>query len=347
MKKIDGMKSFLVFMSIALCAYADTSSHLYEKESGMILYEIKGGTKVTPETKLTIHGESKLRFKDWGNVRLEEESGFILLTGAIQHKQYVKRLEKHTKDTVITADYDNEQLLERKKNAEDRDANSETSNLMKIGVAKVAGLMCDVWVGNGVKKCIYDNILLKLEAHVLDVTYVKEAVEVTFDINTSNEQCTVPDYPLQEFALFNDKIKTTHDTKTENFCKVLKDISLGISPENVNFIAKGNSTAEREKFLNEITKDIFARQKKLLPELLQQLKVARVCIQKSTNMSNVYQCLTPYKEVKRQMGVQPEIKVEDKEGVFDQIEDEFIELQSRISCVDRSKNIIDLSGCMK
>ena len=62
-----------------------------------------------------IKGNAKLRFKEWGEVRLEEESGVVLTTGAIKHKQHVKRFEKQTKDTVITADYENEQLLERKK----------------------------------------------------------------------------------------------------------------------------------------------------------------------------------------------------------------------------------------
>jgi hypothetical protein len=347
MNKTALISPFVILFGMTLSLYADSTSHLYDAESGMILYEIKGGTKVTPQTTLTIHGESKLRFKDWGNVKLEEESGFIRLTGALKHKQYVRRLQKQTQDSVISADYENEQLLERKKNPEDHDRNKETSKLMKIGVDKVAGLMCDVWVGNGVKKCMYKNILLKMESHILGVTYVKEAVSVNFDINISKEKCTVPDFPLQEFALFKDKIKTTNDAKPENVCKVLKDISLGIPPENIHCMTKENTPLEREKFINDITKDIFERQKIFLPRLLEELKIARVCIQKSNTLYNVYECLLPYKEIKSQMGIDTNIKMEDKEEIFDTIEDEFIDLQSRISCINRSKNIIDLSDCMK
>ena len=52
--------------------HAEIVTHPYEVESGMVLYEISGGTQLTPETNLTIKGKAKLRFKDWGEVKLEE-----------------------------------------------------------------------------------------------------------------------------------------------------------------------------------------------------------------------------------------------------------------------------------
>ena len=54
--------------------HAEIVTHPYEVESGMVLYEISGGTQLTPETNLTIKGKAKLRFKDWGEVKLEEAS---------------------------------------------------------------------------------------------------------------------------------------------------------------------------------------------------------------------------------------------------------------------------------
>jgi len=162
------LKSHIKTILLSLCLggvtllHSEPVSHPFEVESGMVIYEIYGGAQLTAETNLSIKGQGKLRFKEWGEIRLEEEGGMVLTTGAIKHKQYVKRLEKQTKDTVITADYKNEQLLERKK-------------------------------GKG--------IVLKSESNVYDVSYVKVATKALFDINTSDEECEVPDYPLQEFAL--------------------------------------------------------------------------------------------------------------------------------------------------
>ena len=70
---------------------AEVVSHPFEVESGMVIYEISGGTQLTPETNLSISGNAKLRFKEWGDIRLEEENGMVLTTGAIKHKQYVNQ----------------------------------------------------------------------------------------------------------------------------------------------------------------------------------------------------------------------------------------------------------------
>ena len=54
--------------------YAEVATHPFEIESGMVIYEISGGAQLTPETNLTIKGHAKLRFKEWGEIKLEEES---------------------------------------------------------------------------------------------------------------------------------------------------------------------------------------------------------------------------------------------------------------------------------
>ena len=144
------------FKTILLLTYAgsltllsaNVISHPFEVESGMVIYEISGGTQLTAETNLSISGNAKLRFKEWGDIRLKEEKGMVLTTGAIKHKQYVKKLEKHTKDTVITADYKNEQLLERKKST-GKNYLDETEGLIKKDQETVSGVVCDIWEGVG------------------------------------------------------------------------------------------------------------------------------------------------------------------------------------------------------
>jgi hypothetical protein len=345
------MKTILLIGGITLL-HAEVTTHPFDIESGMVIYDIRGGAQLTPETNLSIKGNAKLRFKEWGEVKLEEESGVVLTTGAIKHKQHVKRLEKETKDTVITADYENEQLLERKKGSKDISIYDETVSLTKKGQENVAGVLCDVWEGPGVKKCIYKNIVLKLESHVLDVSYVKEATKVVFDINTSTEECEVPDYPVHEFALFKDSIKTKNAYKAENFCKVLKEVAYDVSEDNRSYSSNNIDDEERKKFINHIAKDIYERQKELLPELLHSLKETRACLQTGDDPFSANQCIENFSRMKTKLGTEEKDYIilwddKRKNTLLDKIEDDLIDLQSRIPCVNRAKNITDLSSCMK
>ena len=102
-KKIKLIFCTLIFMHSTFL-YAQVDNPLYEIQSGMVLYDISGDTQLTPETNLSIKGQAKLYFKEWGELKIEEESGMVLTTGAIKHKQNVKRFEKQTKDKIIKVD---------------------------------------------------------------------------------------------------------------------------------------------------------------------------------------------------------------------------------------------------
>ena len=336
----------------ATLLHAEGMGKPFDVESGVVFYDISGGAQLTPETNLTIKGNSKLRFKDWGEVSLQEENGVVLTTGAIKHKQHVKRLEKHTKDTIITADYENEQLLERKKVSSEITGHDETASLIYKGQERVAGILCDVWEGPGVKKCIYKNIVLKLESHVLDVTYIKEATKALFDINTSVDACEVPDYPVHEFALFQDDVKTKNIYKAENFCDVLRDVAVNISEDNASYTSDNLDDDQRKVFINHISRDIYERQRELLPALLQSLKETRACLQTGENPFEANLCIENFSRMKAQLGTKENDYIilwdeKRKNTLLDKIEEDLIDLQSRMPCINRAKNITDLSDCMK
>ena len=91
------LQSFLWFLSMGnIVLYAEVEPHLYGVEKGIVYYDIKGSAQLTPETNLTIEGTAKFGFRDWGDLKLEEEEGTIVTTGAIKHKQHVQRFEKQT-----------------------------------------------------------------------------------------------------------------------------------------------------------------------------------------------------------------------------------------------------------
>lgn len=332
--------------------HAEVKNHPFDVESGMVIYEISGSAQLTPETNLSITGNVTLRFKEWGDVKMEDESGAVLTTGAIQHNQAVKRVEKHTKDTVITVDYENEQLLERKKTASDNINYDETASLVQNGQESVAGILCDVWEGPGIRKCIYKNIVLKLESDLYDISYLKVAKKAVFYQNTSDEECQVPDYPMQEFALLKDNIKTKNVHKNENICKVLNDKTYDIQEQNISDGINTVTDEERKKIINYIGKDIYKRQKKLLPRLLKSMKKTRECLQMGEDPFTADQCMEHFSQMKKKL-------VRDKDDytmlwnekenniLLDKLEDEIIYFQSRMPCINRAKNITDLSSCMK
>ena len=354
MSIVNTIKIFLLSACISgvTLLHAEPVSHPFEIESGMVIYEIYGGTQLAAETNLSIKGNAKLRFKEWGEVRLEEEKGMVLTKGAIKHKQYVKRLEKQTKDSVITADYKNEQLMERKKVKGKENYEDESHGLVKTGQQSVADILCDIWEGPGIKKCIYKGIVLKSESHVFDVSYVKVATEALFDINTSDTECEVPDYPIQEFALFKDKVQTKNQYKVDNFCKVLKDTAYELKDNNITYNTNNIADEKRQKFINHISRDIYKRQKELLPALLLSMKKMRECLQTGENPFEANQCIAHFSRMKVQLGTEEDDYIilwddKRKDALLDKIEDELIDLQSRMPCVNRAKNITDLSTCLK
>jgi len=345
-------KLFLLFTLLFYTVHATVNTHKFDIESGIVFYTITGGGVLTKETNLNIKGSAHLRFREWGAVMLEEEGGTVITTGAIKHKQEVKRFEKHSHDKIISVDYKNEQILERIKNKEISSQIEETNGLLQRGQAVISGHLCKIWIGPGIQKCIYKGIVLKQESHVMGISYVKVATQMHFDINVSKEKCGIPDYPVQRFGLFNDNMKTVNAAKSDNFCKILKETSFHLEKEKIERKKVKVEDKVRQKFINYIGKDIFKRQKELLPKLLDALKDTRACLYSGDNPFLANQCLEPFTRLKEHLGTQEDDYIilwdeERKSELLDKIEDELIYRQSRIPCVKRAKNITDLSSCMK
>lgn len=324
-------------------------------ESGIISYDIRGGGQLTPETNLSIIGNSNIHFKAWGEVKIEEVNANVSTTGALQYQESVKRFEKETKDRVITVDFENEQLLERKKSSIQKDFQSiQTKHLVKEGTQNIAGFLCDVWKGEGVEKCIYKGIVLKLETSMYNLSYSKVAIKAVFDDNNSNrfEELKLPDYPLQEFGLFRGNIQTKNISKSEDFCTLIQDMTIDVEENNQSEGVCGLRDSKRKKFINRISREIFEEEQKILPQILYSMKEMRACLQTVENPFEANQCVENFRSMQAKF-----VKSENdyiilwdekrKNALLDKIEEEIIDLESRIGCVKRAKNIYDLSTCMK
>ncbi len=331
--------------------YAEVDVHYYDVKQGLVEYEILGGAKLTNETNLSIEGTSKLCFKNWGNTRQEEDHGLVVTKGAINYVQEVKRLEKHIDGKLLTVNYENEQILEHPEGKIVPSQIKETAGLLHRGQDVVAGVLCSMWIGPSVKKCIYKGVVLKQESHVLGVSYVKQATKAVFDINATADQCVLPNFPKNIFGLFKDNIKTKKASVSENVCKVFKDIIYDVDAENKSFDPNNNLDAKkRKKFINKIAKGIFEKQQEILPALLMAMKKSRECLHLANDIFEKEQCTKAYTREKNALGIEEyDYTVFDnkKQTPIDAIEDAIIDLEPRMACVKRAKNFIDISSCMK
>jgi predicted transcriptional regulator len=345
------MTSLCVFFAMTHMLHADVDIHYYDVEQGLVEYEILGGTQLTNETNLNIQGTSKLRFKNWGNIRQEEDQGMIVTKGAINYVQEVKRLEKHIDGKVFTVDYANEQILEHAEGIVAPSLKKETEGLLHRGQDVVAGVLCSVWIGPSIKKCIYKGILLKQESEVLGVSYMKQATKAIFDINTTADQCVLPDFPKNTFGLFKDNMKTKKASAPENVCKVFKDVIHEVDAKNRSFEPNAHiDSKKRKKFINKIAKGIFEKQQEILPELLVAMKKSRECLQLANDIFEKEQCIKNYATEKNALGIEEEdytVFDNEKQIPLDAIEDAIIDLEPRMACVKRAQNFIDISSCMK
>jgi len=317
--------------------YANPNKHIYDVESAVIEYKITGGVAFTPETNLSIKGTAALRFKEWGKTKIDREDGFLLLTGAMEHKESVRYFLKQTNDNIVTVDYLNEQLIEGKTTSKDTKDN-EIKNFKLLRKEIVAGYECEVWGASGVEKCLYKGVVLKLESNIYNTNYIKEATSAVFDTNISEIDFALPDYPRHKIGLLQEykkgqKIHTSHE------------FSYGVEK---------NASEEESKtnFLNHLGRDIYSQQKKILPKSLLMMKKTRECLQGLDNPFEDNVCMENFSDMTLHLGTNKYKYLslwdeENKEKLLDNIENDVLALQSKIPCIKRAKNIIDLSICMK
>jgi len=320
--------------------------------SGLIEYSIEGKGVLTEESNLSIEGKASFYFDNWGILNVEKEEGIFLVSGAIKHKQEIRRLEKQTAKKIIIVDYQNEQLLERKKSLIFNARKALTKGLKEAGEEKILGYTCQVWVGKGIKKYIYKGILLRKEVEIFGISYIKMVKELVFDINISKDTFLLPEYPRHKIGLLKENIKTQNAMKVEDFCTRIKDIRM-LKKENLDTVKKINFTdKERQVFINDIGKDTFNRQKEILPTFLVLLKETRFCLQTAKNLFEANYCIEEFSRFRENFGthVDDYIVVWNagiKEDFLEKIEENILFLESRIVCVNRANNLIDLSTCMK
>lgn len=339
------MMKRVIFLCIVLGSftllYAGSSEKLYDIRSAKITYDIFGGGVLTDESNLTIKSVQKLYMKEWGRVEIEELKRTEILFGALSDRHVQKVLKKYENGTVYSVDFDKEQIVESKSAAKDK-RRIDLTSMQKRGEMKIATLSCEVWESKNRKVCLYKGIPLLDEKDFLGLRYVKRARLVYLEPDFSDEVFTLPELPYVKDTFMSPSIKTTKFHE-----------SLFIADR---IIASQQDIPKTEKkFLelrNELGSDIFRKHKAALPEMLKQMREARVCLYVAEDQSSANECLQSLiiilasfnKTINNEITFWTE---ESKKKILEHFEDAIGKLEADMPCINRAENISDLSKCMK
>jgi hypothetical protein len=343
----------LLYIGSMTVLSAQTDQKKFDVQSGMILYTVSGGGKLTEDVNLTIKGKGKLRFKEWGVTALIEEDFEEITSGVLQNIETVQRCEKLEDKQRLDVDFKTKKIYERKM-PKGNFQEYITKDLVKTGQEEILGYTCDIWEGVGVRKCIYKGIPLLVEHYLLGTYYRKKASSITFGIDASAANCSIPNYPIQKFALFKTHSKTKNKKLPQEFSKILISVGKDMQKQlSVKEIEEDNFTTEQKRvWVDKIGQNVFEKQKLFLPEFLLTMKKARVCLSQADNWIKANACVEDVVQLKAQLTKDKENNIEqwkgeEKDKVLNDFDENISLLETRMKCIRAAQNITDLSSCMK
>ena len=355
MSCLDRCKNIVLFFGLgtAMLFAAGFAEKKFDVETGMVHFSISGAGVLTDDTNISIEGKGKLRFKNWGVEALVEEQYKEITTGTIHHIHRVHVCEKFENKQRFDVDFETKKILERpmpKGNFKEY----YLKGMEKTGQETIAGYTCDVWEGEGVKKCLYKGIPLLVEHYLLGIYYQKKAVEVVLDIKPEPSKCLLPDYPVEKFSLFKTNIKTKSIKPPKEFASLLVRVN-----KEMHEMFKMNdhteddmSEKQKQYWRNKIGKNIFEAEKVLLPKMLEAMKKTRVCLQQAETADAANACLLSVLALKKEVSEDtrnhidswtPEVRTK----VMDEFDENIVLLQSEMKCIRSTKSLSELSHCIE
>ncbi|WP_148154681.1 hypothetical protein [Sulfurovum sp. NBC37-1] len=318
----------------------------FKLQSGLVVYSINGGGILTPDLNLTIRGEGELRFKEWGKTALLEEKIEERTFGTLQDIEKFNKCIKHDKTQQYDVNYENMVILERPI-PKGKELRNITDGMFQHGEKVVAGKTCEVWAKEGVRICLYKGIPLLVEKELFGIYYTKKALFVNENIDVDTQKCSIPDFPVQKIALFKTSIQQKQGPAevSQLLGEMLNEITL-----------QKNAKVKKMKktYLNRLGKHIFEKQKILLPELLESMKLARECLYGADDKLEANDCIKEINIFKAKMVKENEDEksieiwdAKEKNKILDEFDENISILESRMKCIRAAKNITDLSRCMR
>jgi len=197
------MKTLLSILTIVLLLgfsnYEDSNGHLFEVESGKIVYELSGMMK----------GTEILYWDDWGNKQRKETNSVIEMMG---FKQEEKSILITIGDEIYNLDplkktgtHVTNDMLAGKTNEEKAEFGQQALEAMG-GIQKsdesILGKTCEVWEIESVKSkvWIWKQIALKSSVDLMNPPQVTTAIEIKIDIPVSSDKFETTGYQIKEMG---------------------------------------------------------------------------------------------------------------------------------------------------
>jgi hypothetical protein len=348
--KISAVYHLALCCTAVICLQASpVQEKIYDVPKATVIYKISGGGALTPDLNLTLEGTGKLSFKDWGAVELLEEHIEEKTTGTLHYVAHRDMCEKHQKNQILDVDFKHKKIRERLL-PEGKGTVNLTEGLSLTGQQMVANVVCDMWEGEGVKRCLYKGIPLFTEYQAVGILYREEAVDVSFDINiTDKSHCSIPAYPVEKFALYTGNFKTRSKKTPKSFSERVKEVLETVRKKR--WIDESVPPREKKQLLEKIGEPVFEKEKQLLPDLLQTMKKSRACLVQAQSTQQANHCLNSLVKLKTYFTDNSQNRVENWEKertkLLERFDENIVFLQSKMKCVRGAKNLHDLSVCMK
>jgi hypothetical protein len=304
----------------------------YNTKQAVVNYNIFGEGKMTETTNINIIGSASLIFVDWGAKRIYKENYIKTSTGVIKDNKDVQNLILEDYGTIYEVNFNKEVINKREDHIikeaikEKKDvSNKSVEGWKNIGTSNVLGYSCEEFVDGNKKRCIYKGITIKEELQLDDVLMVKEAVSIEFEEDITDEYFELP---------------TFKKSKSKGFLATNLSTSKPIIQDKC--------------ILPQISKELFNRQKELLPQLLREIQEARVCLENAEDRIEANLCLDRVVKIKSEINGLEDNGCEitmwkdgQKEEKLQSIEYKILKLKQQMPCIRRSRNIDDLSKCME
>lgn len=350
--------SIIVLAIYASISQAENLRKIFDQKSAIVNYTIKGHGKVSIDNSLDIDGNATLIFDQWGDRKIYKEKYTETTTGLLKNTNIVRRFNKEEDGVISSVDFENKKIdisknlitVDAIKNGKNlyqkklRDMEEKGSN---IGIEIVLGYQCDIWLYKGKKRCLYHGIPLKEEFTVSNIPLVKIAKSIGFDQNISEDTFSLPDFNESKKKGF--LMQENKDSHVQNIQKIKEIIEDEIS-DNVEV----NIQDIKLESGVELADDMFSKRIELMPKLLEQLLESRVCLENAQEEFEANECIEKLNHIRQAISGKKDKnstiitwRSEDKENLLSEIEINIMDLKRKMPCIRRSKNIDELSGCIK
>jgi len=360
MKKIVQMLLILSFFISS--SYAKEPFKRYAIKSGMILYDINT-TGIAPGLTTHTVGVARLVFDNWGTRELKEDDTTETQSGDYNEESPRHTMSKFDHGTIYTVDYDENVTYQTRDTtidlaiAQGADMSHESVDILRemkaiqLGTDVVAGYACDVWRSKDQTICLYRGIPLKITIETAGFTSTRVAQLVIFDKPVSDSEFNLPG-----FAVMLDKEYTSNAsavTRTEDYIAAIEELShkmkaMGLNLEDDNITLNKN---QEEEIINTLGERYLAKQKKLLPALMVELKSARECMDNAEDAKEASTCIDEVNKINEKLGDKTahydygNWNRGKKELIVKDIDTEMTHLKVTIDCVKEYNKTTDVIIC--